>query len=242
MLEKTRAIVLHQVKYTDSGIVAQLYTRKFGRQSFMIKGLHNRKTGRHSAFFQPLFILDLEMYYNSRREIQTLKEFSVAYTPYQVFTDIRKSSVAIFIGEVLTSTLREESPHEDLYDFLEEAIKWFDSSGKDFANFHLGFLAGLSGFLGFEPGQKTSAEENYFDMLNGSFVVVPPMHGHYASKEISGYLAEIFSSSYDTIGKISLTGKVRNEILDNLVHFYSLHLPGLRKFNSLAVLKEVFSF
>ena len=98
MLEKTRAIVLHQVKYTDSGIVAQLYTRKFGRQSFMIKGLHNRKAGKHSAFFQPLFILDLEMYFKSRREMQTLKEFSVAYTPYQIFTDIRKSSVAIFMG------------------------------------------------------------------------------------------------------------------------------------------------
>ncbi|MBE3141635.1 MAG: recombination protein O N-terminal domain-containing protein, partial [Thermoplasmata archaeon] len=63
MLEKTRGIILHQIKYTDSGIIAWLYTRKFGRQSFLIKGMRNRKAGKHNIFFQPLFILDLELYY-----------------------------------------------------------------------------------------------------------------------------------------------------------------------------------
>jgi DNA repair protein RecO (recombination protein O) len=81
MLEKTRGIILHQIKYNDSGIVAQLYTRKFGRQSFMIRGIRNRKAGRHNILFQPMFILDLEMNHKSSREMQTLKEFSVSFTP-----------------------------------------------------------------------------------------------------------------------------------------------------------------
>ncbi|MCU0362041.1 MAG: DNA repair protein RecO [Bacteroidales bacterium] len=242
MLEKTRAIVLHQVKYTDSGIIAQLYTRKFGRQSFIVRGLRNKKAGKHSILFQPMFILDLEMYYRHTREVQSLKEFAVAFTPYNVFTDIRKSCVAIFLGEVLTSVLREESPHEELFDFLEEAIKWFDASKEDFANFHIGFLAGLSSYLGFEPGRKNSSEEAYFDMMNGGFVMVPPLHGIYAGTEISEVLAKVFSSSYETIGSIPLNGRLRNEILDTLIRYYSLHLPGLKRFNSLEVLKEVFSF
>ena len=79
MLEKTRGIVLHQIKYTDSGIVAQLYTRKFGRQSFLIRGMRNRKAGKHNILFQPMFILDLEMQYKASREMQILKEFSVSY-------------------------------------------------------------------------------------------------------------------------------------------------------------------
>ena len=79
MLEKTRGIILHQIKYTDSGIVAQIYTRKFGRQSFLIKGMRNRKTGKHNILFQPMFILDLELYYKASREMQTLKEFSVSF-------------------------------------------------------------------------------------------------------------------------------------------------------------------
>ena len=70
---------------------------------------------------------------------------------------------------------------------------------------------------------------------------LPPVHGQYATREVSEILAEFFSASYDTSGSISLTGALRNEVLETIVKYYSLHLPGLKKINSLEVLKEVFS-
>jgi DNA repair protein RecO (recombination protein O) len=241
MLEKTRAIVLNQIKYTDSGIVARLYTRKFGRQSFLIKGMRNKKAGKHNIQFQPMFILDLEMNYKSNREMQILKEFSVSFSPYDIHSNIKKSSVAIFLGEVLASVLKEESPHEDLFDFIEESIIYFDGSREGFANFHIAFLAGLSSYLGFEPGIRMNDNDSYFDMTNGIFVPLPPVHGYYANTEISNLLAEFFIVSYDSINNISLTGALRNEVLDTLVRYYALHLPGLKKIKSLEVLKDVFS-
>jgi len=241
MLEKTRGIILHQIKYTDSGIVARLYTRKFGRQTFLIRGMRNRKAGKHNILFQPMFILDLEMQYKAAREMQVLKEFSVSYSPYDIHSNIKKSCVAIFLGEVLTSVLKEESPHEEMFDYIEQAIVYFDSCKENFANFHIAFLSGLSSFLGFEPSLRTSSYDIFFDMRNAEFVPVPPVHGQYATREVSEILAGFFSASYDTSGSISLTGALRNEVLETLVKYYSLHLPGLKKINSLEVLKEVFS-
>jgi DNA repair protein RecO (recombination protein O) len=241
MIEKTKGIVLHQVKYSDSGIVIQLYTKKFGRQSFMIKGLRNKKSGRHSVFFQPLFILDLELYYKESRGMQTIKDLSVYYAPSDVYSNIMKSSVAMFLGEVLTSILKEESPNEELFGFLQESIIYFDNCKEGFANFHIAFLAGLSSFLGFEPGPRSSYKDLFFDMLNGEFVPVPPVHGNYANQEISGILASFFSASYEKINSIMLKGTQRNEVLEVLVRYYSLHLPGLTKIKSLEVLKDVFS-
>lgn len=241
MLEKSRGIILHQIKYTDSGIVAQMYTRKFGRQSFLIKGMRNRKTGKHAILFQPMFILDLELYYKQTREMQSLKEFSVSFTPYDIYSNIKKSCVAIFLGEILTSVLKEESPHEEMFDFIEESIIYFEQCKEGFANFHIAFLAGLSSFLGFEPGQRLEEENAFFDMVNGIFVPIPPVHGNYANEEISDILADFFVASYDSIDKISLTGKMRNDVLETIVKFYSFHLPGLKKIKSLDVLKEVFS-
>ena len=78
-------------------------------------------------------------------------------------------------------------------------------------------------------------------MMNGIFVPIPPVHGNYANKEITNVLADFFVASYDNISKISLTGNLRNDVLETLVRFYSLHLPGLKKIKSLEVLKEVFS-
>ena len=240
MIEKTRGIVLHQLKYTDSGIVVHLYTLKFGRQSFLIKGMRNKKAGKHNALFQPLFILDLEFYYRESRSMQVIKEFSVSYSPADIFTNIKKTSVAIFLGEVLTSVLREETPNKELFGFIGDSIIYFDGSRENFANFHIAFLAGLSSYLGFEPGPRSRPDDAFFDMINGVFVPVPPLHGYYASREISDILALFFSSSYDNCRNIILSGAVRNEVLEVLVNYYSIHLPGLKKIRSLEVLKEVF--
>jgi DNA repair protein RecO (recombination protein O) len=241
MIEKTKGVVLHQIKYTDSGIVAQLYTRKYGRQSYLIRGARNKRAGRHGVFFQPMFILDLVAYNKESRNMQTIKEFSVSYTPVDIHSNIKKSCVAIFLGEVLTSVLREESPNEELFDFIEESIIYFDRCTEGYANFHIAFLAGLSSYLGFEPARRINADDQYFDMLNGVFVPVPPLNGNYASREVSDILSSFFSASYEQIGNISLNGSFRNEVLETLVGYYSLHLPGLKKIRSLEVLKEVFS-
>jgi DNA repair protein RecO (recombination protein O) len=241
MLEKTRGIVLNQIKYTDSGIVARLYTREFGRVSFMVKGMRKRKTGKHNILFQPLFILNLEVYYKASREMQTIKEFSVAFTPYNIYSDIRKSCVAIFLGDVLTSVLKEESPNEELFDFVEESVGYFENSREGYANFHLAFLAGLSSYLGFEPGQRNDSGDIFFDMKNGSFVTLPPVHGHYSNPEISSIMADLFASSYENVNNIRLSGSQRNEVLEDLLRYFYLHLPGLNRIKSLDVLKEVFS-
>ena len=164
MLEKTRGIILHQIKYTDSGIVSQIYTRKFGRQSFLIKGMRSKKTGKHNILFQPLFILDLELYYKASHEMQILKEFSVSFTPYDIYSNIKKSAVAMFLGEVLTSVLKEESPHEEMFDFIEKSIIYFDKMQGRICKFSYCFSCRISSFLGFEPGRSDRIKMTFFSI------------------------------------------------------------------------------
>jgi len=240
MVEKTGAIILHQLKYTDTDIIVQVYTRKFGRLSFLIKGMRNKKAGRHNIHFQPLSILDLVIYFKESREMQVLKEFSVSYFPTDIQNNIKKSCIAIFLGEVLTSVLKEESPHHELFDYINDSIIYFDECRDRFLNFHIAFLTGLSPFLGFEPGKREDPENTFFDMLNGTFVQLPPVHGNYAAADISDILAKFFLASWDDMDNIILSGSKRNEVLETLIRYYSLHLPGLKKINSLEILKEVF--
>jgi len=241
MIEKTSGIILHQLKYSDTSIIVQIYTRKFGRLSFLIKGMRNKKAGKHNVHFQPLSILELVIYYKESREMQILKEFSVQYFPTDIQNNIKKSCISIFLGEVLNSVLKEESPHGELFDYINDSIIYFDQRRDRFLNFHIAFLTGLSPFLGFEPGKRDDLENTYFDMMNGKFVQLPPLHGNYASVDISDILAKFFVTSWDKIDNIALSGSKRNEVLETLLRFYSLHLPGLKKINSLEILKEVFS-
>jgi DNA repair protein RecO (recombination protein O) len=240
MLDKTSGIVLHQIKYTDSGIVTQIYTRKFGRLSFLVKGMRNKKAGKHMVHFQPLSIIDLVMYYKESREIQSIKEFTASYIPADIYNNLKKSSIAIFLGEVLTAVLKEESPQEDLFNYIRDSIVYFDKRKVGFLNFHIAFLSGLCSYLGFEPGRRNNDQQIFFDMLNGRFVNVPPSHLNYAGQEVSEILAGFFSSSWEDINDIVLSGSKRNEVLTTLLKYYSIHLPALKKINSLEVLKEIF--
>jgi DNA repair protein RecO (recombination protein O) len=241
MLYKTKGIILHQIKYTDSGIIAQVYTREFGRQSLMIKGMRSKKSGKHNVLFQPMFILDLVFYYKESRGIQVLKEFSVSYSPSDIYSDIKKSCMSVFIAEILTTVLKEETPNHELFDFIEESIMYLDKCESGFANFHIAFLIGLSSYLGFEPGQRTDPEDLYFDLMNGTFVSLPPLHSSYADPQVSDILAGFFSTSFDRMRSIPLTGSLRDEVLEIIIKYFSIHLPGLKKINSLDVLKDIFS-
>ncbi|MCX6261916.1 MAG: DNA repair protein RecO [Bacteroidia bacterium] len=240
MLHKTKGIILHQIKYTDSGVIAQVYTHDFGRLSIMIKGMRSRKSGKHNVLFQPMFILDLIFYYRESRGIQVLKEFSVSYSPAEIYADIKKSCIAVFLAEILTSVLKEESPNFELFDYIEDSIKYLDKCDSGFANFHIAFLIGLSSFLGFEPGTRDDPEKKYFDLLNGTFVSMPPLHSAYADPHVSDILAEFFKVSFDQMRSIPLTGSLRNEVLETIIRYFSIHLPGLKKVNSLDILKEIF--
>jgi len=229
MLEKTTGIILHQLKYTDTSTILQVYTRKSGRNSFIVRGSGNRKTGKHNIHFQPLSMIDFVMYYKESRGMQSIKEYSVSYTPADIHSNIKKSCIAIFLGEVLTSVLKEESPQEELFDYIRDSIIYFDTLKEGYANFHIAFLTGLCSFLGFEPGKKSGDEDMVFDLVNGTFLPIPPAHGNYAGIEISGILAEFFNCSWEDMNSIALTGSKRNEILSVLIKYYSTHLPSLKK-------------
>lgn len=239
MLVKTRCIALNPVRYSDSGIIARLYSREYGRLALMVKGSGRRK-GRHGIMFQPLFVLDLEIYHRQSRELQTLKEPTVSFAPHNIYSDVRKSCVAVFIGEVLASVLREESPNEALFDFIEDSVKYYDCTGEGFANFHLAFLATLSSYLGFEPSRNTAGSNSFFDMQNGCFSALPPVHGYCSDAENSSILAQIFDSSFDGVKDIALTGSRRSAVLEDLIGYYRLHLPGLTHIKSLDAMREIF--
>jgi DNA repair protein RecO (recombination protein O) len=240
MLNKTKGIILHQIKYTDSGVIAQVYTREFGRQSLMIKGMRSKKSGKHNVLFQPMFILELVFYYRESRGIQVLKEFSVSYSPSDIYSDIKKSCMSVLIAEILTAVLKEETPNYELFDFIEDSIMYLDKCESGFANFHIAFLIGLSSYLGFEPGKRTDPEDLYFDLMNGTFVSLPPLHSNYADPLVSDILAGFFSTSFDRMRSIPLTGSLRDQVLETIIKYFSIHLPGLKKINSLDVLKDIF--
>ncbi len=240
MLEKTEGIVLHTIKHSDSGIISIVFTKKYGRLSFMVKGLSNKKGNNRRAYFQPLQPLSIEFYYREKKDIHIIRESSPLFTYTSLHNDIKRNSIIMFLGEVLYKALRPSGPDEQLYNYILEMIRYLDKEKSLTPNFHIGFIIGLTRYLGISPSNNYAKDSGFFDMQDGTYTSSPPLHGYYMSSQFSSLLNLFLSSSLDECDKISLSGQVRSEFLNNMLLFYSLHIPEFKNISSLRIYSEIF--
>ena len=123
MIRKTRGIVLHTTRYGESSLVVHCYTEQYGRQTYMLKGVRKSRRTNRSNLFQPLFILDFEVYHKDSREIQLVKEVTRSIPLNSIPYDLTKRTQAIFMAEMLYRVVKEEESNPILAHFLINSIQ-----------------------------------------------------------------------------------------------------------------------
>lgn len=242
MLHKTRAISLHTIKYSDNSIIVNLYTEKFGRQSYMLKGVYGKKSPIRANLFAPLNLLELEVYHKPGGTLNKLKEAANNPAFVSIPFDPLKISISFFLAEVLYKVFQEETPNDSLFQFVFNAIQILDmESNKQIANFHLAFLMGLSKYAGFFPENNFSVNTNIFDLINGQFVDFIPYHGHYISQEHSYNWSKLLSSNFNSAADIKMEKESRGFLLEKMIEYYRLHIAGMSNLKSFQVIKDVFN-
>ena len=237
MLVKTRGIVLNFLKYRETSIIARIYTERLGLQSYVVNGVRKAKPPGRIALFQPFTLLELVAYTSPRGGLTRLSEFRCAEAYLTLPYDIQKSSVVLFLSEVLGRTVREEEPNEALFYFLHDSLQEFDRQRQGSENFALRFLLHLASYLGF--GIHSGAELTDQVALAGS----GPIGSRGSTgpsvlrlKEFEQYVDELLNDPHtSTIPN----GRVRRELLAVLLRYYQLHVEQLGDIKSLDILSEV---
>jgi DNA repair protein RecO (recombination protein O) len=240
MLVKKRGIVLHTVRFGESSLIITLYTDTSGRQSYLINAVRKVKAVSKAGLFQPLFMLDLEVYEKKTREIQHVKEVKIAH-PYQTIPfDIQKSTQAIFLSEILYKTLREEEDNPLLFSFLENMLISFDLLEEGKSLYHILFLARLTEYLGIMPELNPDETNVWFDMKKGVLLNAEPSHPYFMNPETTRFLAKFLIAETDDLFRIKISKQQKDLLLAQLVDYYHVHFENLGSIKSLIVLKEVF--
>lgn len=239
MQAKTTGIILHQVKYSDSQSIVSIYTREFGRMSYMVRGANRKKSATRSALLQPLSIVEIDVNHNPKKDIQSIRDMRVAVPFYHIPYDPVKNCLALFMTEVLHKTLKHSENDEDLYNFIENSVCELDKCEEGVGNFHLVFMAGLARQLGFAPDMMNGNGYMYFDMMNGVFERSQPPHTHF----LEGSQAEAFKSimklDYDCLNSLPMNRIQRAGVLNNFVEYYKLHLADFHSLHSIEVMHKL---
>jgi DNA repair protein RecO (recombination protein O) len=226
MLHKTQGIVLNYMRYRDTSIIVKIYTEKFGIQSYIENGIRSIRSKNKIALFQPMTLLDLVVYHDERKPIQRIAEVRCLQPFKSLPYDIGKSSIALFLIEILGKTLKEEEENQSLFGFLQQSILVLDELER-FENFHLIFLLQLSFFLGFSPHEAAEIS-NQFQENNIGLAVTEV-------DELA--LNQLIEATYGS--ELNLNRTHRNHLLDVIIIYYRLHIENFGNIKSLQVLKEV---
>lgn len=237
---KARGIVLHTLKYGEKSMVAYLLTDIAGRQSYMVQGVRSaRGHGSKLALFQPMFPVEFEGWASPRMELHRFREVQAAVALQSLPFDVRKSTIALFMAEVLYRLVKECEPNEALFDFVWGSVEALDALEEGVANFHLWFLANLSRLLGFSPG-NTYEKGACFDVREGLYTLLPPGHGEMMSCENSNYFNDFIECDVRCLGEIGMNRSQRVDFLQGMLSYYGYHLDAIRAVQSVNILREVF--
>jgi len=240
-LEKTRGIVLNQIKFSDSQVIAQIYTEHFGRQSFIFRKPKSKKSAISLNILQPLFLLDINARFKESRQIQRAQEIHNNPHFTNIPFDIVKSSIAFFLAETLSKVLIEEEANLPLFAFLHHSILLLDEIEDGLANFHIFFLYELSKYLGFYPEMKSPTNEKYFNIAEGGYSDFSNNFKLVLNEEESKMFGILSGKGFHQINEIKLNRKQRQRLLEILLDYYSYHLPEMGKLKSLEILKQIFA-
>ncbi|WP_028903013.1 DNA repair protein RecO [Prevotella sp. P6B4] len=240
MLTKTQAVVLHAIRYGETRLIVDMFTRSFGRLAFIVSIPKTSKGKMKKQFFQPLTLLEIETDMRPNIQLQKLNDVRLMSPFFSIPFDPDKLAISLFVAEFLYYALRSEQRNEPLYDYLETSILWLDGQQSRFSNFHLVFLLRLTRFLGFYPNMDDYANGDYFDLRESIFVRNPPVHRDFLHPEEAQKVQLIMRMDFPTMHLFRMSHQERNRLLEISLKYYRLHLPDFPEMKSIEVLKALY--
>lgn len=239
---KDNAVILKYIKYSDTAIILHAFTRMGGKQSFMAYGLGSRKKNL-LAYFQPLYLHEIEYDHKSRKEIQVLNNYRLSPPLHNLSADIRKSTIAVFLADVLHHVLKHDDIDEDLFDFVWSAVNFLENINTGHGHFHLLFLIKLSRFLGyhFDFNRQIKSSLQWFDMRRNQMVEVRPSYDEWLSIDELEKISLITQTPFSDFNSINLSIHERNQLLKLMVNVFENYTLNFNSLKSYEVLKDVFS-
>lgn len=235
----TEAIVLQLHPYKDNNAIVKLYTRQMGLLSCWVSSIHKKTSKTRVSLLQPLSITNAEISHKENNNLTQLKEIEIAVHTNSISMNIEKSSIAIFLSELILRCLKESSQDELLYSFVRDSICLLDETKERCMNFHIVFIIRLSEQLGLLPKSDNLELTPYFNLEEGIYRKDKPLHPHYLDALESKWLTELALLPMEEFYKPGIPADTRKKLLRGLLEYFELHF-GMQPLKSHLILEEVF--
>lgn len=233
MITKTEAIVLKTVDYSESSIIATLFTRKHGTIAVIAKGARKPKN-KFSAYLVVGQVLEVVYYMKATRGVQTLSDASYLIKLGSLRVDIEKMALTMSTMEFIRQVVHDNEVNNELFNFLLKMLKWLNDqksvSKIIFPYIQLRVLEYVG--IGLQPDetvlQKTS-RIGYINIETGSLSEVSEgSQSIKLSENQTFFLKTGLTSKSSTLFEIKMADNELKDLIEYLDRYIRYHIEGVK--------------
>jgi DNA repair protein RecO (recombination protein O) len=221
--------------HADNKMIAKIYTESSGMVSYFCFRSSGKK--KSNNLFIPMSLVGITGRKKNGSHFDYIDEITTLTESNSYGFDISKSSISMFLNEVLYQLLYDAPEDKNLFNFLfENLLRFFQEDL--FPDFHLRFLIALIRELGFFPEDNYSPSMMCFNLEKSCFE-----NKIFANKEeetLGTYIhhllnGELFPKDNHNI----IPSFWRNKLLDMILQYYNLHITNFSQIKSHEILKMI---
>jgi DNA repair protein RecO (recombination protein O) len=185
-------------------------------------------------------LIDLVFYDNTDSKLNRIKEVFLTFPYKSIGIDVIRSCVGTMMLEVTRNVVKEHESNQELFDFIVVWFKLLDADSPKLKYFHLKYMIELTDHIGFSPLTNYNESNPYFDLLAGEFVEERYQGQTSLDLRLSFVLHSLLTSDLHTINLSNeISAKERDNLVDEVIRYYELHVPNFLKIKSLEILKQL---
>ncbi|NBC64268.1 MAG: DNA repair protein RecO [Bacteroidetes bacterium] len=231
MIVKTDAIVLKTIDYSESSIIATLFTREKGKTAVIAKGARKPKS-KFAAFLVPGQLLEVVYYSKQSRSVQTLSDISYLQKLPSLRFEMEKMAFMMTTIEQVDQILHDNEVNTDLFSFLENVLTWADSRTDLSPNLFPYIQIRLADHVGVGIQLLEDALEASYGYLNiDSGTVSSTTHGDHARKLTPKQFAFVKKSLHSTnasVLQIVMDNRELKNLIETLDNYFTYHIEGIK--------------
>lgn len=232
----TPALLLRKTPYSETSLVLKFLTEDDGVQSYIFQGAQRK--GKKGNILQSLAWVEISGFKRADSTLGKITEVSFVEQWRLIPDDIYRSTIVMFITELLNKVLTEETNEGEIYNFLVHFLQRLDQAPFP-KEAHLFFLVQMIHYLGIQPQNIAMEQARYFDFLEGTFLQHEPPHHVFESGAKVKHLYQSFQ--LEAIDQSCFAnGKERLEVMQTLLQYMAVHFDELDDLKTLDVLETIF--
>ena len=230
-----QGILVHRAPYSETSLLVTLLTREHGLATFLFQGGKKKK----GNILFPLAQIEFSYYKRLDSSLGKISEVNLSVVSQHIPFDPVKSSIAFFMAELIHLLIKPGHPEKALFRQLEQEIRWLDASD-ELTNYPIWLFGLFSRECGIAPSVE-AVHPTVFDLAGGKLSTVRPIHPQYVEGEWVHWLETALQEEKAVFLAMAIPREERLKCFDAWIAYFQNHLPGLRDFKSVPVIREYLS-